>query len=65
MMTHYQVTPQSCRLFAASGEGNPLHRSAWLPRNLYRAIAHANSVANVWAIVKQSLKVATQLSPSL
>src|SRR5258706_4748819 len=63
MMTSHKVTPQSRRLFAASGEGVLFGCRAWSPRNFYRAIAHANSIANTRSNVEYRRLAAARLSP--
>jgi hypothetical protein len=44
VMPHEQIIPQPRGLSAAGSEGGPFGGRVWFPRNLYCAIAHANSM---------------------
>src|SRR5262249_7886568 len=52
VMPRDQVIPEACGLFAVGAEGGPFGCCAWHPRDLYRAIAHADGIVDRHSPVK-------------
>ncbi len=64
LVTHDQIVPEPCRLFAAGAEGGPLSDVVWLRYKFYRAIAYTYNIPGRRTIAKWRLNGSWESRPS-